>query len=145
MERQSLVLNSAIAPLTAALVWCGVDAEKMFVLAILMGIDLIAGLVKAFKLGEDVTSRKLSAGVLAKVLVLTIPLVLALTAKGVAIDLLWLVTWSLSALVVSECYSIIGNIYAIKTGQKVREIDALSYLVKGVGRILEGILKVDSK
>lgn len=143
MEKQSVLLNTALVPMATFIAWLGLDGEKIAILAALMAIDLLAGMAKAVKMGDDVTSRRLTAGVLAKVVVLTVPFVIALAARGVELDIHWLVAWALSALIVSEAYSIVGNIHTIKTGVQVREIDALSHIVKTVRRILENLLRVE--
>ena len=141
MERQNFLLNTGLIPLASIITYLEIDISKLVILSLLMMFDLFTGTVKAFSIQEDITSRRLSAGFLSKVMVLLIPLTVAIMAKGLEVDMRWLVTFTISILIVAEAYSVVGNIYTIKTGETVKEIDAVSAFVKALGRFLENILK----
>ena len=118
----------------------GLDVNKLFILSFLMFLDLTTGATKAYFSKEPITSSRLSAGILSKIMLLIIPLTIALMAKGVDMDLVWLVSFTVSILIVAEAYSVVGNIYTIKTGETVKEIDAVSAIVKALRRVLENFL-----
>ena len=141
MEKQNFLLNTGLIPLASIITYLEIDISKLVILSLLMMFDLLTGTVKAFSSREDITSRRLSAGFLSKVMVLLIPLTVAIMAKGLEVDMRWLVTFTISILIVAEAYSVVGNIYTIKTGETVKEIDAVSAIVKALGRFLENMLK----
>lgn len=141
MEKQSSLLNWLILPISSAIAYLGLDAEKLSILALLMAIDMITGTVKAYVVKSDITSRRWIAGFLSKMVVLLVPFTIALMAKGVDFDIKWFVGLCISILVVAEAYSIVGNIYTIKTGEEVKEIDAVSAIIQALGKIFENLLR----
>ena len=113
-----------------ALTYTGLPAEPAAILAVLMCVDFVAGVSRARALGEPVTSHRMKVGAIVKCGVLTVPLVMALTAKGLGADFTWLVQWTVSVFILSESYSIISNIYTAKTGILLPEFDAVSAVLK---------------
>ena len=79
-----------------ALVYRGLPASLPLSLPVLMCIDFVAGISRAHALGEPVTSHRMKVGAITKCGVLTVPLVMALTAKGLGSDFTWLVQWTVS-------------------------------------------------
>lgn len=73
--------------------------------------------------------------------VMTVPLVMALTAKGLGADFNWLVSWTVSVFILSESYSIIANIYAVRTGILLPEFDAVNAVLKKVRSLIDVIDK----
>lgn len=141
MEKQSFILNIAFIPLASYIGYLGIDKEKLAILAILMSIDMVTGTIKAYVTKTDITSRRWVAGFLSKMVVLLVPFTIALMAKGVDFDIKWFVGLCISILVVAEAYSIVGNIHTIKTGEVVREIDAVSAIVQALRKIFENLLR----
>jgi len=124
-----------------ALVYTGLPAEPAAILAVLMCVDFVAGISRAHALGESVTSHRMKVGAITKCGVLTVPLVMALTAKGLGADFTWLVQWTVSVFILSETYSIISNIYAARTGILLPEFDAVSAVLKKVRSLIDVIDK----
>lgn len=124
-----------------ALMYTGLPAEPAAILAVLMCVDFIAGISRAHALGETVTSHRMKVGAITKCGVLTVPLVMALTAKGLGSDFTWLVQWTVSVFILSETYSIIANIYAARTGILLPEFDAVSAVLKKVRSLIDVIDK----
>ena len=120
-----------------ALVYTGLPAEPAAILAVLMCVDFVAGISRAHALGESVTSHRMKVGAITKCGVLTVPLVMALTAKGLGSDFTWLVQWTVSVFILSETYSIIANIYAARTGILLPEFDAVSAVLKKVRSLID--------
>ena len=124
-----------------ALMYTGLPAERAAILAVLMCVDFIAGVSRAHVLGEPVTSHRMKVGAVTKCGVMTVPLVMALTAKGLGADFNWLVSWTVSVFILSETYSIIANIYAARTGIVLPEFDAVSAVLKKVRSLIDVIDK----
>lgn len=111
-----------------------------------MFFDIITGILRAgtIKGWASVTSSSFGFGIAFKALIILIPLIVALTGKGIGIDLLFMAKGALSMLIVSEAYSIIGNIYSIRTGKDQEEFDAVNWSIARVREILLKILKQDT-
>ena len=124
-----------------ALMYTGLPAEPAAILAALMCIDFVAGISRAHAVGEPVTSHRMKVGAVTKCGVMTVPLVMALTAKGLGADFNWLVNWTVSVFILSETYSIIANIYAARTGVILPEFDAVSAALKKVRELIDVIDK----
>ena len=109
-------------------------AWSIVALTILMVVDFFTGILTSYKIDGRcaITSRKMTMGAVAKLLIVLIPFVLILAAKGVGYDLVVLVQGAISMLVLAETYSIIGNIHAFKTGKRSKEIDAVSFVLKKI-------------
>lgn len=124
-----------------ALMYTGLPAEPAAILTVLVAVDFISGISRAHVLGEPVTSRRMRVGMVTKGGVITVPLVMALTAKGLGTDFTWLVSWTISVFILSETYSIIANIYAARTGIILPEFDAVSAVLKKVRELIDVIDK----
>lgn len=124
-----------------ALTYTGLPAEPAAILAVLMCVDFVAGISRAHALGESVTSHRMKVGAVTKCGVMTVPLVMALTAKGLGADFNWLVSWTVSVFILSESYSIIANIYAVRTGVLLPEFDAVNAVLKKVRSLIDVIDK----
>lgn len=124
--------NVLLAGAAWVLVYTGLPAEPAAILAVLMCVDFVVGVGRARVMGEPVTSHKIKVGTISKCGVMTIPLVMALTAKGLGVDFNWLVGWSISVFILSESYSIVANIYTIRTGVAAPEWDAVSLILSKI-------------
>ena len=133
--------NGLLALGAWALMYTGLPAEPAAILAVLMCVDFVAGISRAHALGESVTSHRMKVGAATKCGVLIVPLVMALTAKGLGSDFTWLVQWTVSVFILSETYSIIANIYAARTGIILPEFDAVSAVLKKVRSLIDVIDK----
>lgn len=124
-----------------ALMYTGLPAEPAAILAVLICIDFIVGVSRAHVLGEPVTSHRMRVGAVTKCGVMTVPLVMALTAKGLGVDFNWIISWSISVLILSESYSIIANVFAIRTGKIAPEWDAVSLILSKIRSLIDVIDK----
>lgn len=141
MSLLSWVGNGLLGLGAWALMYTGLPAEPAAILAVLMCVDFIAGVSRAHTLGEPITSHRIRVGAVTKCGVMTVPLVMALTAKGLGADFDWLVSWTVSVFILSETYSIIANIYTIRTGIVLPEFDAVSAVLKKVRSLIDVIDK----
>ena len=70
-----------------------------------------------------------------------IPIVFALGFKAMHINATALFYVVVDALVLSEVYSVVGNIYTIRTGEVVEEYDVLAKILKRIRNLLNKILE----
>ena len=141
MNFLSLIGNCLLGLGAWVLMYTDLPAEPVAILAVLVGVDFISGVSRAHALAEPVTSHRMRVGMLTKCGVITVPLVMALTAKGLGTDFTWLVQWTVSVFILSESYSIIANIHAIRTGILLPEFDAVSAILKKVRSLIDVIDK----
>lgn len=123
--------------------WLGFNAESVTILTVLMIIDIITGVMCAYILegGRSITSRALSIGLLKKVMILLVLFAVALVGKGIGFDMAGLVQGCVSVFIISEAYSVIGNVQSARTGKKKVEFDAVSLTLAKIGDMLKKMLK----
>ena len=142
---QSWILNLFYIPAIALFEYLQLDHEKLSILAVLMGIDILCGVVKARSQEKPITSQRLMIGFGSKLLILLIPFVIALLARGVEFDINWFVKLCITVFIIAEVYSILGNIYTVRSGKEVEQIDTISYLLKIVEKFLMKTLGKDDE
>lgn len=112
-------------------------------LSILIMIDFITWLVKSW-INKETSSDWMARGFVRKSTLILIPITLMLIWQGVNINLTTFTTWTMWALIFSEWYSVIGNIYNINTWKKIKEYDVLTIIIKKLSKIIDAFL-VDKK
>ena len=75
-------------------------------------------------------------GIISKFSLLLIPLVLAIAAKAVSADFSYVLIVGINILVLSEVYSIVGNIYSVRTKEELPEYDAVAMIGKKIRAML---------
>lgn len=128
--------NMAMMSFAIFLSYFNIEAEVFCTFAILLGIDYITGVWKAKALGHSITSNKMKYGLISKFSLILIPLVLALAAKGLQMEAHDILLVGMNILILSETYSIIGNIYSIRTKQELPEYDAVAMIGKKIRTVL---------
>ncbi len=120
----------------------GLSLENYIILAALMGIDVITGLIKAWRVdgGRSIKSRKIQAGVISKACILLIPIIVVWAGRGAGLELVWFGQGSLGILILAEAYSIVGNVHAISNKKERSEFDAVSFVLNKIKTIIEGII-----
>ncbi|MDR1461442.1 MAG: phage holin family protein [Campylobacteraceae bacterium] len=133
------VITAGIASIFAFL---GLNEIQFIILASLMGIDMLTGIAKAYRLNKrNITSHRMGLGCISKLLYLLVPLIIALAMKGLDVKFgEWLIAFTINALILTETYSNIANIYTFRTGKSVHEIDATSYILKAIKNQLDRLL-----
>lgn len=130
----------AFNSITIVIAWVfhylGMDSEIFFLFAMLLTIDYITGIAKAKTLQHSIASDKMKYGIISKLLLLLIPLVLAISAKAVGADFKSILQVGMNILILSELYSIIGNIYAVRTKDELPEYDAVASIGKKIKSFL---------
>lgn len=132
-----LIFNSLVGLMAWIFAYTGVNAETMFILAVLLAIDWFVGISKAYVVKEQVTSKRSINGILSKASLLIIPIAVGLGAKAIHMDAEILLNTCINLLILSEVYSIIGNVYAMKTGENLPEMDAVSMIGERIRKTME--------
>ena len=142
MENKDIIIAKNIGYLPMFLI--GISMESYIILLVFMLVDTFTGVTKVYFLkgGHSIRSRELSRGILNKFLVIIIPLVLVWAGRGAGLDLLFLAKGVLGVFILSEAYSIIGNIQSIRTGKEKSEFDAVSYVITHSRDYLEKVIKI---
>jgi phage-related holin len=130
---------SYVAAFFATTQYLGLLPESVAVLTALIAIDIVTGIIKSGVLygWRSIRSSRLASGTLAKMLLVLIPMCLALAGKGVSIDMHALAQGSITVLVLSQAYSVIGNIHAVQTRTDKNEFDAVAYILRSLRDLLE--------
>ncbi len=138
IERIKILIYGAFA-------YLGIEIESFSILMFLMVLDSTLGALKAIRLGREFRFKKLLWGIILKLCFLIIPLIIALLGKSLDYDLRHGVSIVISILLVSEAYSILGNIYSVKNKIEVDRVDFVSQLLKTLratmGRALKALIK----
>lgn len=124
----------------------GMSMHSFTILIVFIACDMITGIwrVAAISGGKEIKSAKAINGLASKMLFAFVPLVIAYTGKGIGLDLAAFASGTLSLLIVSTAYSIIGNIYTIRTGVVIAEFDAMRVILNAVKGLLDKIT-IDNK
>ncbi len=131
-----LIYNTAALCFSGTLTYLGLNAEGFLLFALLILIDYITGVAKAKVLGHSITSNRMKYGIISKLSLLFIPLVLAIGAKAVSADFATILFVGINILVISEVYSIIGNIYSIRTKEELPEYDVIAVIGHRIRKVL---------
>lgn len=128
-------------PVIYVLEYLNLKEETIALFSALIVIDMVTGVWKVLSLGEKPKSWRFANGLLSKAILLLVPLSVAIAAKAIEIDLSQLVRLFIYALVLSELYSIIANIYSIRTKKEAEEFDVLSLLLRYIRNALNRALQ----
>lgn len=152
-EVNIVMFNSFVVFCSIICYYTGVSGYAFTALALAMVLDFIAGTTRAYKFNETISSRRMKLGVAVKIITMMLVLLVGFTFKnviGLQVDKIDY-TYSLITIVaISELYSILSNLTAIKTGRALPEWDALAIFAKLIRRLLNNIysnkdLKDDTK
>jgi hypothetical protein len=104
-------------------------------------LDTFFGVLKAWRMDEVVKFKILLWGFCLKISILLLPLIIALMAKGMQMDMVMLVEVTIKILILSEFYSCIGNIYTIKNKKELAKIDIISMLLISFRKMTKNYLQ----
>lgn len=110
------------------LTYANISVEIFSIFVSLIFIDFGTGLMKSWALKIAITSVKMRYGVASKFSLILLPVVIGLGAKAIGQDAKSLFVWGMNLLILSEVYSIIGNIYTIRTKKYLPEWDVIALL-----------------
>ena len=118
----------------------GVDWAVMLIVGLSFTLDFLTGMLKSVLFGEY-KSKIGWVKTVTKILGLCIIFVFSLFVKKIGIESLYI---SMPALMILACHDLISatsNIYAIRTGKKLPEVDVISIVIKQINLILVKIVK----
>ena len=120
-----------------AMAYLGIDKEAFMLFAVLLLVDYLTGLIKARRLGHSITSNKMKYGIFSKFVLILIPLMMAVLAKIIGAQNYDMVLYmGMNILAISEFYSIVGNIYSIRTKKELPEYDVVASIGNKVRRFM---------
>lgn len=127
-----------------SLEYLGFNPGAVIIFLTLMVIDVITGVARAgiVQGGQSVTSALLVYGIWRKILTLLGLFSFALTSLGVGFDLGAPLSAVVTIFIVSELYSILGNIYSSLTREPKMEFDAVRFLFNLVGEALRKVTQI---
>lgn len=135
--------NFFYIPCTPVLVYLNLPVEPVVILAILLLIDYFTGVLKVFILKGSLRSYRAIAGMLTKGSILLLVFALAFMAKGINLDFKLYLEIFVSVLIISETYSIFGNVYSCIAKEEIEEFDAVAMAIKKVRMVIEKLLLVN--
>ena len=117
----------------------GLSLHNYWILAVMLLLDVITGAWRSAVVNgpDSLTSWRALNGLFSKFLFLLIPLVVAYMGRGMGLELVAVAQSALGLLIFATGYSIIGNIYGIRSGRVVREFDAVRVILTWLERFLD--------
>ena len=141
-----ILFNLTALTIAAILAYVGIPLEVFTLLALLMTLDVFFGVCKAFKMHNEVSSRRLISGVLGKVAGLFVVISLALIAKvatiliGAELSSVHLLNTLLIFVAIGEGHSIIRNFIACHKKIEVPEWSVWIFLARGIVAVAEKLI-----
>ena len=139
IENHSFI-NFAYIPCVPLITWLGLPLESIVILAILLMIDYVTGVLKVFIIKGHLRSYRAIAGILTKGSILLLVFTLAFMARGIGLDFELYLKVFISVLIISESYSIFGNVYSCIAKEEIEEFDAVALAIKKVRKVIEKLL-----
>ena len=127
---------------TSILVYFNIPQEAFYILASLMFIDTITGIAKQYRVESIwLTSKRMSIGIMAKFVTLMFLFSGWLVINFFKIDPEYYIQTVMSILIMAEFYSIIQNVYAVRTGVILPEYDAISIALKRLTWVIQDFIE----
>jgi phage-related holin len=116
----------------------GIPSNMIGLLVVFIIIDTVTGTILSYVVDgkHSLKSRIMTTGVISKGLAILVPLMLASFGHVSQIQMQTLAQGLLGVLLVAEMYSVIGNIISIKKRERMKEIDAFSFVLLQVQKML---------
>lgn len=135
----AIILNSLIVACSAVFAIANVPVGGFASLVVLMMFDFIVGLGKSYTLKVPITSYRIKVGAMSKVgtllVILSFGIGLSFIDQDFSKELY--IGWVLGMFILSELYSILSNVHAIKTGENLPEVEVIAIIGKRVRHLLE--------
>lgn len=138
-----IILNTITVAIATILTAISIPVASFYTLTLLMAFDFILGIGKSYKMCIPITSYKMKLGVISKLgmLIIVISFGIVATHSGIIIEnMQTYLQWVLALFMLSELYSIISNVYAMKKGEELPEFEVLSLLGGKLKLIMERIM-----
>lgn len=135
------LINFCKGVLYTLFIYLGIKTGTVKILFYLMLIDSVLGIIKALRLGEKFSFKRLSWGMVSKLTLLFIPMILALIAKGLNLNFTLFVIATINILIVNEGISCITNILSIKIKKQIENDDYVTMLLGSIRKMLAKIIQ----
>lgn len=150
-DKESIILSGLAVFVSFICYHAGINEAIFYALIIAIFIDLLSGVAKARKLGEEVTSSRFRTGLLTKGLMITVVLWVGFSIQSIVsfyfpdvLNKSAFIAAFIAYVFFGEFYSIISNMQCIKTGKPLSEWEAFSSLAKlirdNIGKLLQKYL-----
>ena len=127
---------------TSFILYFNIPQEALWVLGTLMIIDTITGVAKQYKVESiGITSKRMTTWVVTKFVTLMFLFSGWLVINFLKIDPEYYVQTVLSVLIMAEFYSIIQNVYAVRTGVILPEYDVISIALKRLTGVIQDFIE----
>ena len=127
---------------TSILIYLNIPQESLWVLGSLMIIDTVTGIAKQYKVESvGITSKRMTTWVVTKFVTLLCLLSGWLVINFFKMDPEYYIQTVLSVLIMAEFYSIIQNVYAVRTGIMLPEYDAISIALKKITGFIQDFIE----
>lgn len=104
------------------------------ILAYLMLMDFVSGIAKQARINyKEITSHKAWIGIMKKSFTFVMILSIGFVFKALEIDGDSVIKAVMTILIGAEGYSILQNIYTIRTGKYMKEVDVVTLLIRSLG------------
>lgn len=98
-----------------------------------MLFDFITGVMKQYALDRSkIESGRAWLGLMKKFTTIIFIFTVAFVFRSVDVFEQFYIKTVLSAIIIAEAYSIIQNIYCFRTGQAVKEVDAITFVLQKI-------------
>ena len=138
-----IILNTITIVIATLLTAINIPVASFYTLTLLMIFDFILGIGKSYRMCIPITSYKMKLGALSKLglLIIVISFGIVATHSGIVIENMHTyLQWVLALFMLSELYSIISNVYAMKKGEELPEFEVLSLLGGKLKLIMERLM-----
>ena len=138
-----LIVNTITVIIATILTAINIPVTSFYTLTLLMMFDFILGIGKSYKMCIPITSYRMKLGVISKLgmLIVVISFGIVATHSGIVIEnMQTYLQWVLALFMLSELYSIVSNVYAMKKGEELPEFEVLSLLGGRLKLFMERIM-----
>lgn len=138
-----IILNTITIAIATILTAINVPVTSFYTLTILMIFDFILGIGKSYKMCIPITSYRMKLGIISKIgmLIIVISFGIVATHSGIVIEnMQTYLQWVLALFMLSELYSIVSNVYAMKKGEELPELEVLSLLGGKLKLLIERLM-----
>ena len=127
---------------TSVLVYLNIPQETLWILGSLMIIDTLTGVAKQYKVESiGITSKRMTTGIVTKFVTFLCLLSGWLVINHFDLDPKYYIQTVMSILIMAEFYSIIQNVYAVRTGIILPEYDAISIALKRLTGVIQEFIE----
>ena len=138
-----LIVNTITVVMATILTAINIPVTSFYTLTLLMIFDFILGIGKSYRMCIPITSYRIKLGIISKLgmLIIVISFGFVATHSGIVIENMQAyLQWVLALFMLSELYSIVSNVYAMKKGEELPEFEVLSLLGGRLKMFMERIM-----